>query len=364
MGTILGLVVKGGPRMKKVSASGRRRLQQCGAGISMNVGTSLPYPVKQLSRVKEMSKEARVRMAFLDFAKSHPVAVTCRRFGISRSTYYRWKNRFNPHNMTTLENKSKRPKNVRKPMWSVELIEVIRILREEFPVWGKAKLVVLVRQRGFEVSESTVGRILGYLKRRGVLREPVKKVKARSTPRRRVYATRKPADYEVKAPGDLVQIDTLDIRPEPGCVRKQFSAGDVKSKWAFADVRSAATSSLAKEFLEDLIRASPFKIRGVQVDGGSEFYGDFEEACKELGIRLFALPPRSPKLNGVVERLNRTFREEFWACYDGGLTLEEIRPALKRWTSEVYNQLRPHQNLGYMTPAQYLETLGLGQCIA
>jgi len=47
----------------------------------------------------------------------------------------------------------------------------------------------------------------------------------------------------------------------------------------------------------------------VQVDGGSEFYGDFEEACKELGIRLFALPPRSPKLNGVVERLNRTFRD-------------------------------------------------------
>jgi len=83
--------------------------------------------------------------------------------------------------------------------------------------------VVLVTRRGFEVSESTVGRILAY-------------------PRKRVYAARKPSDYEVKAPGDLVQIDTLDIRPEPGCVRKQFSAGDVKSKWAFADIRSAATS--------------------------------------------------------------------------------------------------------------------------
>ncbi len=330
----------------------------------MNTGTSLPYPVKRLVGMKDVSKEAKVRLSFLDFAKSHPVTVTCRRFGISRSTYYRWKKRFDPRNLATLENKSKRPKNVRRPRWSVDLIEGVRALREEFPAWGKAKLVVLLRQRGFEVSESTVGRILGYLKRRGVVREPVRKVKARNSPRKRVYATRKPPDYEVKEPGDLVQIDTLDIRPEPGCVRKQFSAGDVVSKWAFADVRSAATSSLAKEFLEELIRASPFKVRGVQVDGGSEFYGDFEEACKELGIRLFTLPPRSPKLNGVVERLNRTFREEFWACYDGGLTLDEMRPALKRWTSEVYNQIRPHQNLGYMTPARYLETLGIGRCVA
>ena len=70
------------------------------------------------------------------------------------------------------------------------------------------------------------------------------------------------------------------------------------------DVRSAATSSLAKESLENLIRASPFKIRGVQVD---------------TGITLFALPPRSWESNGVVERLNRTFREEFWACYDQAL---------------------------------------------
>ena len=101
----------------------------------------------------------------------------------------------------------------------------------------------------------------------------------------------------------------------------------------------------------------------MQVDGGSEFYGDFERACKELGIRLFTLP-RSPKLDSLVERLNRTFREEYWACYDGDLTLEATRPALKRWTSEVYNQLRPHQSLGYVSPARYLEMLGMGRCVA
>ena len=350
--------------MKKITVSRARCLQKRGAGVSMNTGTALPYSVKELAGIKDISREARVRLEFLDFARSHPVTVTCRRFGISRSTYYRWKKRFNPRNLKSLEDRSRRPKTVRKPKWSVELVEAVRKLREEFPTWGKAKLVVLVRERGFEVSESTVGRIVGYLKRRGVLREPPKKVKARRTPRKREYAIRKPPDYEVKAPGDLVQIDTMDVRPGVGHVFKQFTAADVVSKWGFADVRSAATSSLAREFLEELIRASPFEIHGVQVDGGSEFYGDFERACKELGIKLFTLPPRSPKLNGAVERLNRTFQEEFWVCYDGELVLEEMRPALKEWTREVYNELRPHQSLGYMSPARYLETLGIGRCVA
>ncbi|WP_412710049.1 hypothetical protein [Atrimonas thermophila] len=69
--------------------------------------------------------------------------------------------------------------------------------------------------------------------------------------------------------------------------------------------------------MEELIRESLFGIRAIQVDGGSEFYADFELGCKEYSIKLFCLPPRSPKLNAVVERLNRTYREEFWAGYDG-----------------------------------------------
>lgn len=49
----------------------------------------------------------------------------------------------------------------------------------------------------------------------------------------------------------------------------------------------------------------------MQVDGGSEFAAGFEQACQQLGFRLFVLPPRSPKLNGHVERAHRTHTEEF-----------------------------------------------------
>jgi len=338
----------------KLSAYSLKSLQVCGSGVSVRIEKTIPVSTRRLSRIKEISREAKVRLKFLEFAKEHPVAVTCRRFGISRSTYYRWKKRFDPYNLKSLEDKSRRPKNIRRPKWSVELVERVRELREEYPRWGKAKLAVILKEEGFEVSESTVGRILGYLKKRGALKEPVKKIKIRGAARKRIYATRKPKEYKVENPGDMVQIDTLDIRPAPGYIYKQFSASDVVSKWGFADIRSAATAFLAKEFLEELIKECPFKIKAIQVDGGSEFYADFELACKEYGIKLFCLPPRSPKLNGVVERFNRTYREEFWSCYEGDLRLDEMRPQLKRWTSNVYNNFRPHQSLGYMSPTQFL----------
>ncbi|HKM47520.1 MAG TPA: hypothetical protein VJX69_08020 [Terriglobales bacterium] len=54
------------------------------------------------------------------------------------------------------------------------------------------------------------------------------------------------------------------------------------------------------------------KVRALQVDGGSEFAAQFEQSCQERGLHLFVLPPRSPKLNGAVERANRTHTEEFY----------------------------------------------------
>src|SRR5450759_5277010 len=57
----------------------------------------------------------------------------------------------------------------------------------------------------------------------------------------------------------------------------------------------------------------PFKVRAISVDNGAEFMAEFEQACATRGIRLFVLPPRSPKLHGTVERANRTHTEE---CYE------------------------------------------------
>jgi len=121
------------------------------------------------------------------------------------------------------------------------------------------------------------------------------------------------------------------------------------------EVRSRATASTAAQFLATLKSRLPFPLRAIQVDGGSEFMAQFEEACQQAGLRLFVLPPRSPKLNGQVERAHRTHIEEFWECYDGDLELASVGPALLAW-EKLYNTVRPHQALGWRTPAEYIST--------
>ena len=61
-----------------------------------------------------------------------------------------------------------------------------------------------------------------------------------------------------------------------------------------------ATSASAARFLDTIVERMPFPIKAIQVDGGSEFRGESEEACRERGILLFVLPPHSPKLNGYL----------------------------------------------------------------
>jgi transposase InsO family protein len=97
----------------------------------------------------------------------------------------------------------------------------------------------------------------------------------------------------------------------------------------------------------------PFPIRALQVDGGSEFAAEFEMACQQRGLHLFVLPPRSPKLNGAVERANRTHTEEFYQVTLCSLEMKKLNRELRQW-EKIYNTVRPHQSLGYLTPQQFL----------
>lgn len=282
------------------------------------------------------------------------MALTCRHFGISRQAFYRWKPRYDPRDLSSLEDRSHRPLHRRQPTWTREQAERVRVLRERYPRWGKDKLAVLLQRQGWPVSVSMVGRILSSLRQRGVLREPrVFRVKRRRGTQNRPWALRKPKDYAVERPGDLVQLDTMDLRPAPGVVLKQFTARDTISRWDVIEVHGRATSTAAKLFLDTLQGRLPFPLRALQVDGGGEFAAVFEQACLERGIKLSVLPPRSPKLNVRVERANRTHTEEFYEVTPFSLPIAELNRELQHW-EQTYNTVRPHQALGYLTPLQFL----------
>ena len=314
-----------------------------------------------LGKIPDLSKAAKQRLKWFDYYQAHGqnAALTCRYFGISRQTFYRWQRRYDPQRLMLLEDRKHRPRRVRQPTWTAELATAVHAVRKANPRWGKDKLTLLLHADGWTVSVSMVGRILTHLQKTGQLQEPLSASVTRVHRRpARPYAMRKPKDYAVSHPGDLVQVDTMDLRPLPGVVLKQFTSRDMVSRWDVVSVGRTATAAAASRFLEALIARSPYTIRAIQVDGGSEFMAGFEQACQERGIRLFVLPPRSPKLNGCVERANRTHAEEFWQCYDGDLDVPAAQAALLAWEHR-YNTYRPHQALGYLTPQAFLHRLTL-----
>lgn len=309
--------------------------------------------------IVELSREASRRLKWFDYYNSHGhnARRTCRHFDISPQTFYRWKRRYNGWHLESLEGRSHRPKRLRQPSYRVEVVAAVLRVREENPRWGKYKLVPLLYQAGYEVSASMVGRILRRLRERGVLREPIPNcVCARKRQRQRPYAVRKPREYEVRQVGDLIQLDTLDIRPLPGVTLKHYTAHDVRSKWNVVGVCRRATATTATQFLDALEERMPFPVRAIQVDGGAEFEAVFEAECQKRGIRLFVLPPRSPKLNGGVERAHRTHTEEFYEITNSNFEVADLRRELLQWEHK-YNTVRPHQSLGYLTPLEFLEQL-------
>jgi len=323
----------------------------------MKIINSLAPGALRLRRcIGDISHEASKRLKWFDYYEKvgKNARKTCRHFGISPDTFYRWKKRYRPDNLKTLEMRSCRPKRVRQPTWTMETVQAVLELREEYPRWGKEKLAVLLEERGIKVSASMVGRILKYLKGRGVLKEPIRNhISAKKRAQNRPYAIRKPKEYLAKEPGDIVEVDTMDVRPLPGVVIKHFSARDVVSRWDVVEASSRATASSAARFIDTIIKRMPFTVRAIQVDGGSEFQSVFEETCQKRGVRLFVLPPRSPKLNGHVERANRTHLEEFYEVTDCDLDIPSLNSALLKW-EQIDNTVRPNQALNYLTPHKNL----------
>ena len=300
--------------------------------------------------------------------------------GISRATYYRWEKAWKekglagpkiaPSGLT--QPRSRRPRRVRgKVQWKPELLVRMEGLRKENPTWGRWPIGPVLGREGFPVGERTVGRILAYWEGRGRVERVASYLarrgggKARGRPRR-PYARRKPRGYKVLAPGDLskiapsglTQVDTLTVTLGPGEVVKHFTAVDLCTRYALGEVHRQATARLAGEFLCRLVAQVPFPIRGIQVDGGSEFMAELGKTCQGLGIALFLLPPRSPKLNGHVEQLQRTFREEFYTR-PLPTRLSELQAKLDAYL-DPYNRRRPHMALGGLAPLEFLAKIQEG----
>ena len=302
-------------------------MQVCGlpGHVIRNAGAAsrlLAAQTPNIEAARRRDAVARWRGAIADGLSAERAAQAV---GVARATLYRWER--------TPEPLSRRPKRPRQPKWPLALIAAVEALRADNPMWGKRKIAKLLDRDGLAASVSTVGRILSRLVARGaivpvpILRRRPGGRRIRLTQRQR-YAQRLAKGRKAKKPGELVQIDTLFVNLRPDRPLKHFTAYDPVAKWTLAHVAADATASAAKTLLDKLIATAPFEVRGIQVDGGSEFMSVFEDHCQQNGLELVVLPPKRPDLNGCVERAQSSWRYEFYATYDLPSRIDKLQPLI------------------------------------
>ena len=294
-----------------------------------------------------ISERAKQRLKILDWhkARGKNVSLTARHFGIDRGTARRWIRRLKNQWPRGLEDRSRRPHNVRKPVTSQDIIcEVIRI-RRQYPAWSKYKIQALLPAE-LKTSASTIGRIL---KRKGLINKKIsiKRCKAAKNPRKRF-----PRGFKVSRPGDMIQIDTKHTPRIGGKKFYQFTAIDVLCKKRVLRIYSSLSSKNGTDFLQECVNNFDFEIKNIQTDNGSEFLGEFDKLCKKLNIPHYFIYPRHPKQNSYVESSHSADEKEFYLQSNVSSLLEVMQTRILEWQN-IWNKIRSHESLDYLTPEAY-----------
>lgn len=284
-----------------------------------------------------------------------------RAVGISRATFFRWNKVYCANGLYALRPKSTRPLRVRpKEVLTKDILAKIKSLRLLHPHFGKVKIHSLLVKQGYHLSLSSVGRALHYFMQKGLITPiPLLKLhKERKFIRKFTSSYSKPLPKQHKTP---IELDHTIIYLR-GKTHRVFVAYDRASKFTLSKAYPHATSGNAADFLDYFLSRWPYPPKELQVDGGCEFRGFFERMCQHMHITLFVLPPRSPKLNGGVERYNQTLQDEFFLPNYNTLPLDTslLNKELEKW-QKYYNEFRPHRSLldnrGIpMSPLQFIQS--------
>ncbi|MCC6639031.1 transposase [Candidatus Falkowbacteria bacterium] len=303
--------------------------------------------------IDKLTQDAKQRLKVVGWHNSHNsnCSLTARHFGISRNTVSRWSTQHKVGGAIALNERSRRPHRLRRPTTSHNVIVLIIGVRKEFPTWSKHKISAYLKwNHQILVSPSTVGRVL---KRKNLInrKSSVKRIRAALRPKARF-----PKGMIISKPGQMIQIDTKYIVVCGGRTFFQFTAIDVLTKQRILRVYPSQSSRNGAKFLTDCRKGFPFKIINVQTDNGAPFLKHFEKACKKYRYQHYFIEPHQPKQNTFVERSHEADEFEFYRQGKKSMLLPVMRQRMREW-QDVWNNRRPHEALGQLTPKMYFERL-------
>lgn len=245
----------------------------------------------------ELVRRMHWRRKILHHAEeSGNVSFTYRYYGISRKTFYKWKGRFKEHGEAGLVDRSRAPKKSPNAT-PMAVVSKVLYLRANYHFGAGRIRGYLERYHQVKVSTGTVHRIL--------VRHGVNRLPASQKYRRHKVRWKR---YEKKQPGLRIQMDVKFLQRIPGTKKRfyQFTAIDDCTRMRVLKIYDACNQKTAIRFLDELVRRLPFRILVLQTDNGAEFQSKFHWHAEELGIRHVYIRPRTPHLNGKVERSCQT----------------------------------------------------------
>jgi transposase len=232
------------------------------------------------------------------------ISKTCRYFGISREIFYQWKRAYEASGETALINSKPCPQNP-KIRVSKPIEEKILYIRRNYHFGALRICWYLERYHGIKVSS---GGVQGVLKRNGLNRLPDF---ARKRSKIANYQR-----YEKRVPGHHIQMDVKFLKflteESPKVKRFQYTAIDDATRIRVLKIYKKHTQKNAIDFMDHVIEKLPFRIHTIRTDNGHEFQSQFHWHVIDLGINHVYIKPRTPRLNGKVERSHLIDDREFY----------------------------------------------------
>lgn len=284
-----------------------------------------------------------LRKEFVELAKQAGRDMTslCKRFGISRTTGYKWIERYQQEGDSGLTDRSRQPKH--SPQRTSDRVkDEICALREKHPSWGGLKIEAIMKRekRSHVPAPSTIQNILkenGYIKR--------------GTRQKRSFQR-----FEHDGPNHLWQMDFKGHfgyekgRCHPLTILDDHSRFSIALK-AYPNEQGATI----RPGLIEVFRRYGLPER-INVDNGQPWGSLFESAryttfsvwLITLGITVSYSAPGHPQTNGKEERFHRTLKQELLMTRYFR-SLPHIQDAFDRWR-DIYNLERPHQAIDMKVP--------------
>ncbi len=296
-----------------------------------------------------ISSKARFRQRVLKYSIKKGVTQASIRYRISRKTIYAWLKRYDG-SWRSLEDRSHRPHS--HPNQHTE--EEKQMILRRYPRY-KDDMILLwdsLRKSGYKRAYNSLVRVIK------------KWINPSQKNKKKPYKAKpyKRAEY----PGQKVQIDVKFVPSYSVITGKkyyQYTAVDECTRWTYREMHEEHSTYSSAKFLKNLIANSPFPIREIQTDNGTEFTNAllvkkathkslFEEMLEKAGIIYHRIRIATPRHNGKVERQHRIDEQRLYRKIKIS-SLEQGRKELEKYNKKS-NKI-PKICLNFLSPNECLE---------